>query len=292
MPLRRLVSKVRHMTGSGWALTWLSLDLWVTSHSNREPSSYPANRRGPGPESGCRKKENDKGEEEGPQNGKQEHKEQSEVRREMRAVSSKPQKPLCDAGSWAEQRLSSWKLPLTLGETLWAPFVSLLLCLSSTPLHHSSLCSSSVLLSHRDRCRQTINIVNWNTAKHCFYSNGVWIQIFFFLASYIRFFNPFFFNISMFYLYYFTDLFHFFISEKANYQKFDLNVNLTKTKKTQRMFWNIISHLPTLWGLQQHNQFIFIINYSIILYLYYFLLLHKIVQFLRVIIVSIIINYS
>lgn len=30
-----------------------------------------------------------------------------------------------------------------------APFVSLLLSLSSTPLHHSSLCSSSILLSHR-----------------------------------------------------------------------------------------------------------------------------------------------
>lgn len=52
MPLRRLVSKVRHITGSGWALTRLSLDLWVTSHSNREPSSYPATRSGPDPESG------------------------------------------------------------------------------------------------------------------------------------------------------------------------------------------------------------------------------------------------
>lgn len=51
-PLRRPGSKVRHMTGSGWALTWLSLVLWVTSHSIREPSSYPATRRGPGPESG------------------------------------------------------------------------------------------------------------------------------------------------------------------------------------------------------------------------------------------------
>lgn len=54
MPLRHSVSKVRHMTGSRWALAWLSLDLWVTSHSNREPSSYPATRRGPGPESGCK----------------------------------------------------------------------------------------------------------------------------------------------------------------------------------------------------------------------------------------------
>lgn len=55
MPLRRCVSKVRHMTGSGWALARLSVDLWVTSHSNREPSSYPANRSGPGPESGCKR---------------------------------------------------------------------------------------------------------------------------------------------------------------------------------------------------------------------------------------------
>lgn len=51
-PLRRLGSKVRHMTGSGWALTRLSTDLWVTSHSSREPSSYPASRSGPGPEPG------------------------------------------------------------------------------------------------------------------------------------------------------------------------------------------------------------------------------------------------
>lgn len=51
-PLRRLGSKVRHMTGSGWALTRLSTDLWVTSHSSREPSSYPASRSGPGPEAG------------------------------------------------------------------------------------------------------------------------------------------------------------------------------------------------------------------------------------------------
>lgn len=55
MPLSRWGSKVRHMTGSGWALTRLSSDLWVTSHSNREPSSYPANRRGPGPESGWKR---------------------------------------------------------------------------------------------------------------------------------------------------------------------------------------------------------------------------------------------
>lgn len=47
MPLRRSVSKVRHMTGSAWALAELTLDLCVTSHSNREPSSYPASRRGP-----------------------------------------------------------------------------------------------------------------------------------------------------------------------------------------------------------------------------------------------------
>lgn len=52
MPFRQWGSKVMHMTGSGWALARLSVDLWVTSHSNREPSSYPANRRGPGPESG------------------------------------------------------------------------------------------------------------------------------------------------------------------------------------------------------------------------------------------------
>lgn len=51
MPLSRSVSKVRHMTGSGWALAELTLDLWVTSHSNREPSSYPATRRGPEVES-------------------------------------------------------------------------------------------------------------------------------------------------------------------------------------------------------------------------------------------------
>lgn len=47
MPLKRSVSKVRHMTGSGWALAELTVDLWVTSHSNSDPSSYPANRRGP-----------------------------------------------------------------------------------------------------------------------------------------------------------------------------------------------------------------------------------------------------
>lgn len=51
-PLRRSVSKARHMTGSGSALARLSLDLWVTSHSSREPSSYPASSSGPGPESG------------------------------------------------------------------------------------------------------------------------------------------------------------------------------------------------------------------------------------------------
>lgn len=59
MPLRRPGSKVRHITGSGWALTRLSSDLWVTSHSNREPSSYPANRSGPRPESGCKRGEED-----------------------------------------------------------------------------------------------------------------------------------------------------------------------------------------------------------------------------------------
>lgn len=47
MPLKRSVSKVRHMTGSEWALAELTVDLWVTSHSNSDPSSYPANRRGP-----------------------------------------------------------------------------------------------------------------------------------------------------------------------------------------------------------------------------------------------------
>lgn len=51
MPLSRSGSKVRHMTGSGWALAELTFDLWVTSHSNREPSSYPATRRGPEVES-------------------------------------------------------------------------------------------------------------------------------------------------------------------------------------------------------------------------------------------------
>lgn len=43
--------------------------------------------------------------------------------------------------------------PTNTRKTLRAPFVSLLLSLSSTPLQHSSLCSSSISLSARTLCR-------------------------------------------------------------------------------------------------------------------------------------------
>lgn len=102
MPLSRSVSKVRHITGSGWGLAELTLDLWVTSHSNREPSSYPATKRGPEVESvwsrGRMIRE------------KMKTKRREDVNAEWKA--------LCGAGSWVEQRLSSWKLLLTLKDVV------------------------------------------------------------------------------------------------------------------------------------------------------------------------------
>lgn len=50
------------------------------------------------------------------------------------------------------QRLSCWKLLLTLRGTLWVPFISPLRFLSRSLLRHSSLCSSSISPSHRPRC--------------------------------------------------------------------------------------------------------------------------------------------
>lgn len=102
MPLSRWVSRVRHMTGSGWALAELTLDLWVTSHSNREPSSYPATSRGPEVESvwsrGRMIRE------------KMKTKRREDVKAEWRALRG--------AGSGVEQRLSSWKLLPTLKDVV------------------------------------------------------------------------------------------------------------------------------------------------------------------------------
>lgn len=58
--------------------------------------------------------------------------------------------------------------PADTQETLWAPFVSLLLSLSRTPLHHSSLYSSSIFLS----CRRSQHNMERNSKEwFCFYKS-------------------------------------------------------------------------------------------------------------------------